>query len=166
MSEELPAPEAAPPPPARRPKRRHWHAKAKKPPEMRSEINVTPLVDVVLVLLIIFMVVTPMLSRGVKVELPETAHHEKVQDTEQLMVSVAADKRVYIDTAFVEPDQVEGAMRKVLEERRRTGKINEIHVRGDKSLSYGDMRKVLEDIHRAGANQVALATDEEKKTGR
>ncbi|MFO0723987.1 MAG: biopolymer transporter ExbD [Myxococcota bacterium] len=161
--------EAAPPPAGAAPKkkknRRHWHAKPKKAPEMRSEINVTPLVDVVLVLLIIFMVVTPMLSRGVKVELPETAHHDKVQDTEQLMVSVAADKRVFIDTDFVEPDQVEGAMRKVLDERRRTGKTGEIHVRGDKSLTYGDMRKVLEDIHKAGATQVALATDEEKKAG-
>src|SRR5215831_468902 len=53
---------------------------------IRSEINVTPLVDVVLVLLIIFMVVTPMLHRGVKIDLPETAHHEKKQDSGEILI--------------------------------------------------------------------------------
>src|SRR5436853_2807989 len=78
-------------------KRRHHHlhhrrASAVSAGTVKNEINVTPLVDVVLVLLIIFMVVTPMLSRGVKVDLPETVHHEKRNDTgEQIVVSISLD---------------------------------------------------------------------------
>src|SRR6478672_7484679 len=81
----------------KRPKRRkhkihHRRENRIKAAAIRSEINVTPLVDVVLVLLIIFMVVTPMLHRGVKIELPETVHHEKKQDSgELLIVSVRGD---------------------------------------------------------------------------
>ena len=70
-----------------------------KPGNTKNEINVTPLVDVVLVLLIIFMVVTPMLHRGVHVQLPETKNHEKKQDTgEQLVVTIRGDGAVFIET--------------------------------------------------------------------
>src|SRR3954465_8504431 len=88
----------------RTPLRRHRtkiHKKrehAIKPGATKNEINVTPLVDVVLVLLIIFMVVTPMLHRGVHIDLPVTEHHDKKQDTgEQLIISVRNDG-VYIET--------------------------------------------------------------------
>src|SRR5690349_17078827 len=79
----------APRPRKRRRPKIHTHRKSVVGAgQARSDINVTPLVDVVLVLLIIFMVVTPMLHRGVKIELPETANHAKKQDTgEQLVVS-------------------------------------------------------------------------------
>ena len=77
----------------------------------RADINVTPLVDVVLVLLIIFMVVTPMLHRGVKIDLPETAHHAQRQDTgEQLIVSVRADG-VYITSLHGSQAAVERLLR-------------------------------------------------------
>ena len=70
-----------------------------KPGNTKNEINVTPLVDVVLVLLIIFMVVTPMLHRGIHVQLPETKNHEKKQDTgEQLVVSIRGDGAIFIET--------------------------------------------------------------------
>ena len=131
---------------------------------VNSDINVTPFVDICLVLLIIFMVVTPMLSRGVKVELPETVHHEKTQDTgQQILVSIDAAKRVYVESDPVENDAVTEAVKRVVEERQRLGKSQEIHVRGDKSLTYGDVRAVLDKIHEAGATQVALATDDPKK---
>ncbi len=165
MSESAPS-GSAPPPPERPRKKRRYHPRPHAPAAstVRSDINVTPLVDVVLVLLIIFMVVTPMLSRGVKVDLPETVHHEKTQDTgQQILVSIAADKRVYVDADPVEPDAVTEAVRKVLDERQRTGKNQDIHVRGDKSLTYGEVRLVLEKVHAAGAQSVALATDEPKK---
>ncbi len=160
-------PPGAPPPGGPRPrKKRRYHPKPHAPAasSVRSDINVTPLVDVVLVLLIIFMVVTPMLSRGVKVELPETVHHEKTQDTgQQILVSIDATKRVFVEADPVEDDGITEAVRKVVEERQRLGKGQEIHVRGDKTLTYGDVRGVLEKIHAAGATQVALATDEPKK---
>src|SRR5215475_6860976 len=81
---------------------------------VRPEINVTPLVDVVLVLLIIFMVVTPMLHRGVDLELPKTAHHSTRQDTgEQLVVSIRPNE-VFIEADRVELDKLAGLLEKDL----------------------------------------------------
>jgi biopolymer transport protein ExbD len=125
--------------------------------QARSEINVTPLVDVVLVLLIIFMVVTPMLHRGVKIDLPETAHHDKKQDTgEQLVVSIR-DDGTYIETDKLDEAALTARLQKELKTISRP-----VHVRADKSLKYGDVRKVLEQIHAAGAQQVAMGTEEQK----
>lgn len=165
MSEQPPnAPGEEPAGRARKKRRYHPRPHAPAAPTVRADINITPLVDVVLVLLIIFMVVTPMLSRGVKVELPETTHHDKANDTgQQLLVSINAEKRVFVETEPVDPDKVTEVLKRVLGERQRTGKSQEIHVRGDKSLSYGDVRAVLDKIHEAGAPSVALATDEPKK---
>jgi biopolymer transport protein TolR len=157
-------PAGAPRPRPRRRRRKSYHA-AIKSTHVRSEINVTPLVDVVLVLLIIFMVVTPMLSRGVKVQLPYTRHHDKTQDTgQQLIVAVTADRRVFVETDAVSDETIIPAIKKALEERGRTGRSQEIHVRGDRSLGYGDVRHVLELVHKAGATQVALAVDEPEKS--
>jgi biopolymer transport protein TolR len=124
----------------------------------KAEINITPLVDVVLVLLIIFMVITPMLHRGVQIDLPETQHHEKKQDTgEQLVVSVRNDG-TYIETEKLEGESLMTRLRQELKSVSRP-----VHIRADKSLSYGAVRKVLEKIHDAGALQVALGTDERKE---
>ena len=124
----------------------------------RSEINVTPLVDVVLVLLIIFMVVTPMLHRGVKIDLPETAHHQKHQDSgEQLVVSVRGDG-VYIETDKLEGERLSARLRQELKTTSRP-----VHIRADRSLSYGAVRKVLEEVHAAGAVTVGLGTEEHKE---
>jgi biopolymer transport protein ExbD len=126
---------------------------------MKTEINVTPLVDVVLVLLIIFMVVTPMLSRGVKVDLPETIHHEKKQDTgEQIVVSIAADGTVFVGSDPGKGEQIVTLVHKAM----GTNMGREVHVKGDKSLEYGQVREVLELIHEAGASKVALGTEEKK----
>jgi len=124
---------------------------------VRSEINVTPLVDVVLVLLIIFMVVTPMLHRGVKIELPETVHHEKKQDSgEMLVVSVRGDG-TYIETDRLEGDLLDTRLRQELKVTSRP-----VLVRADKAMKYGEVRRVLERVHGAGAITVSLATDEHK----
>lgn len=128
---------------------------------VRSEINVTPLVDVVLVLLIIFMVVTPMLTRGMKLELPEALHPEKRPDTgDQIVVSVTEDHNVYIDTEQVPNDRLVELVRHALAKKRSDGGEREVHVKGDRRLSYGDVRKVLERLHEAGAGQIALGADE------
>src|SRR2546423_6403849 len=90
-------------------KRHRWHSSVGKLQRtaMNSEINVTPLVDVCLVLLIIFMVVTPMLQKGVPVNLPVTEDPEKTPDSEkQLLISVKADGSVYLGSAVVGNEQV------------------------------------------------------------
>ena len=149
-------------------KRHHLHAKKSSSlsrSEMKNEINVTPLVDVVLVLLIIFMVVTPMLSRGVAIDLPVTKHHDKKQDTgEQLVVGIAFDGRVFLETDAVNDDKLVQAVRDALGQRKSDGAPKEIHVKGDRRLTYGEVRKVLEKIHEAGAPSVALGTEELKPT--
>ena len=128
-----------------------------KPGNTKNEINVTPLVDVVLVLLIIFMVVTPMLHRGVHVQLPETKNHEKKQDTgEQLVVTIRGDGAVFIETDKIPADQLVERVKHELKKSRP------VHVRGDKSVQYKVVREVLEKIHDAGAQNVGMGTEEQK----
>lgn len=144
-----------------REKRRHRRHHSHKPATgggVRSDINVTPLVDVVLVLLIIFMVVTPMLHRGVDLELPKTNNHSTRQDTgEQIVVSVRADG-VYIEADKVDVDKLSG----LLEAQLKNG-AHPINVKADKALKFGEVRKVLEQVHASGAAQVNLETKENKE---
>ncbi len=145
------------PPRRKRPHIHHKRPSLIKNAAAKSEINVTPLVDVVLVLLIIFMVVTPMLHRGVKIDLPETAHHEKKQDTgEQLVVSVRADG-VFIETDKLEGEQLAARLRQELKTSSRP-----VHIRADRNLKYGEVRKLLEQVHEAGAITVGMGTDDQK----
>jgi biopolymer transport protein TolR len=152
------APTRQPTPPRRRKHKIHKKREgAIKPGATKNDINVTPLVDVVLVLLIIFMVVTPMLHRGVHIDLPITTNHDKKQDTgEQLVVSIREDG-VFIETDKIPDEQLVERIKHELKTPRP------VHVRADKSLKYKDVRKTLEKIHEAGAQNVAMGTDEEKK---
>jgi len=139
-------------------KRHHRHKAAAKPGGIKSDINVTPLVDVVLVLLIIFMVVTPMLHRGVDLELPNTRNHATRQDTgEQIVLSITAAG------AFIEADRVElDKLPSVLEKELKNGP-RPVNVRADRGLKFGEVRKVLEAVHASGATQVNMETDKVKE---
>src|SRR5690349_9583591 len=99
-------------------KSHRWHSSLGKltKTNLNSDINVTPLVDVCLVLLIIFMVVTPMLQKGVPVNLPVTEDPEKTPDTEkQLQISVKSDGSVYLGPNIVRKDQVEASLKEIYE---------------------------------------------------
>jgi len=126
------------------------------------DVNVTPLIDVVLVLLIIFMVVTPMLARGVAVDLPRTKFHEKKADTgEQIIVSIRADGKVFMDKQVFDPgslDRFTAALAEVI----RRNPSREVFVKGDYRIKYRTAREVLEAVHRAGAVGAGLGTEEEK----
>ena len=128
------------------------------------DVNVTPLIDVVLVLLIIFMVVTPMLARGVAVDLPRTKFHEKKADTgEQIIVSIRADGKVFLDkqvfdTSPVALEKFSQALAEII--RRSPGR--EVFLKGDFRIKYKTAREVLEAVHRAGAAGAGLGTDEDK----
>jgi biopolymer transport protein TolR len=126
---------------------------------VRAEINVTPLVDVVLVLLIIFMVITPMIARGVAVELPITAHHDKKSDdNKDLVVSVTAAGLVFLGADEVPLARLTTA---VQEERRRTPDKG-IFLKADHRARYGAARAAMEAIHRAGVEDIQLGTDEKQ----
>jgi biopolymer transport protein TolR len=125
-------------------------------PEVKSEINVTPLVDVVLVLLIIFMVVTPMLQKGVNVMLPITQNPDKKPDNEnQLIISVKSDSTIYIDTNWVPKNDFVTQMKEMYQ--RSPGK--EIMIKGDSRLRYKDIKKVMDMINEAGYENVGLITE-------
>ena len=129
--------------------------------DLNANINVTPLVDVCLVLLIIFMVVTPMLQKGVPVNLPVTDNPDKTPDTEkQLQISVKADGSVYLGPNVVRKDQVETALKEIHE---RTPD-REVAVKGDKLVKYGDVLDVLRACREVGFNDVGLIA-QPKKTG-
>jgi biopolymer transport protein ExbD/biopolymer transport protein TolR len=145
-----------PPPP---PRRRRLAVKRHPKGQVRAEINVTPLVDVTLVLLIIFMVVTPMIVRGVSVDLPITSHHDrKNDDNKDLIVSINASGDVYLNADKVPAGGLTAA---VAEERRRYPDKG-VFVKADRRIHYGAAREVMEAIHRAGVEDVQLGTEEEK----
>lgn len=132
---------------------------------LNSNINVTPLVDVMLVLLIIFMVITPMLQKGKAVQLPTVPTPEKQGDTgKDIVVSLeyaggsASRYRVYLGQYLVE----ESSLRGRLEDELRKNPSFEIYLKGDARLTYGAVRKVMEVCHSAGFGQVKLATEELK----
>jgi biopolymer transport protein ExbD/biopolymer transport protein TolR len=125
----------------------------------KSEINVTPFVDVVLVLLIIFMVVTPMLQRGVDVLLPVTAHHAEKKDTgEQIIISVRRDGAIFLGRDAVDLKLLEARLGQLLQRRPPPP----VFVKGDRRLTFKPIRQVLEACHRAGATGAALATQGKK----
>ncbi len=133
---------------------------------LNAEINVTPLVDVMLVLLIIFMVVTPMLQRGKAVMLPRVSEPEKQSDDgTDLVVSVeylgrgaAFDTNLYLGQNLVDRN----ALRTRLQDELRTDPARQIYLKGDQRLNYGAVREVMEICHQAGFQQVKLATEEQK----
>ena len=125
---------------------------------IKSDINVTPLVDVVLALLIIFMVVTPMLQRGKDVKLPIATKqkHEEGKDVDPMIVSITSDKKVYL-----EKDQVtDEALVAALSAKIAAESWKPILVKGDQSLTFGDVRHVLKDAQDAKAKSVKLGVEE------
>jgi len=120
-----------------------------------AEINVTPLVDVMLVLLIIFMVTAPLLSTSVNIDLPKVAASPINQDSEPLKVQVDAQGGVYLqDEAIQLPDLIAK-----LQAIAKDQKDRRIFVRGDKGNSYGHMLEVMATIIQGGFTKVALVTD-------
>ncbi len=127
----------------------------------KSDINVTPLVDVMLVLLIIFMVITPMLQRGKSVTLPKAAKVEdekKGTDPDPVILSITADKKM-----FVEQDEFDAAgLEAKLKDTLAYLPNKKLLLKGDSTLSVGDMRQVMEITRKAKAKKVFLGVEEQK----
>ena len=122
-----------------------------------AEINVTPFVDVMLVLLIVFMVAAPLLTVGVAVDLPETAAQPIPDQGEPLTVTVAADGVIYVQDTAVDFDSLVPR----LEAIATAGYDQRIYIRGDRSRSYGEVVRVMGRINAAGFRQIGLVTDPE-----
>jgi len=131
-------------------------------PVVRGDINVTPLVDVCLVLLIIFMVVTPMLHEGVDVALPSTVDPAKMpKGQKQLTVAVKQDGSVFVQQNWVTAENLPGTLKEI-----HDGNPDKtVVVKGDKRLKYKDVRKVMRLINEAGFTRVGLAIDKKQAAG-
>ena len=125
---------------------------------VKNEINVTPLVDVVLVLLIIFMVITPMLQRGKDVNLPKSTRVDDEKKGDPLVLSVTTDGKTWIESNEVAESAIEAKVAEAL--RREPGK--KVMLKGDERVTVGDVRKVMQHARLAGARGVALAVQEKK----
>ena len=118
---------------------------------MLGEINVTPLVDVVLVLLLVFMVTAPMMSRGIDVSLP-VANQPRTDEEDRISVTVNAGERIYIQNQLVTPAMLEDKLRAMME--GRTSKV--VYLRADENLRYGRVIAVVDTIKKAGVEQIGL----------
>jgi biopolymer transport protein TolR len=129
-------------------------------PGVRGEINVTPLVDVCLVLLIIFMVVTPMLQKGVAVTLPETVDPAKMpENSKQLVVSIKSDGSVFLQQNYVAEEQIAASLKEIHE----NNPDKTVVVKGDRRLKYKDVRKVMRLINEAGFTRVGLVIEKKQQ---
>ena len=123
--------------------------------EPMSEINVTPFVDVMLVLLIIFMVTAPLLTVGVQVDLPESAAESLTDDQEPLTISINYKGEMFIQEQQVSYEKIMPKLLSIAKNRTDT----RIYVRGDKTINYGRVLEVMGTLSGAGFSKVALISE-------
>ena len=129
--------------------------------KVNSNINVTPMVDVMLVLLIIFMVITPMLQKGVSVDLAKVNSPEAMPDADKedaLIVAVMRDGKIFFGNDPITPDQLTQKVKDRL--TSRTDK--RVYVRADQRAKYGSVVEVVDNVRSAGVDQLGLLTDQKK----
>jgi biopolymer transport protein TolR len=121
-----------------------------------SEINVTPLVDVMLVLLIIFMVTTPMMSQGIPVQLPQASQQSiDMNMDESTILTIAKDGTVYLDDRPIPADRLEFQLRRLHGELA----VRNLFLRGDRRVPYGEVVRVLDMMKRVGLTKVGMVTE-------
>jgi biopolymer transport protein TolR len=134
--------------------RRH---KARRRHRPMAEINVTPFVDVMLVLLIVFMISAPLLTVGVPIDLPETQAKAMEGDTEPITISIRADGTIFLQDEEVDAER----LITILEAITQNGLNDRIYVRGDRAADYGTIMRVMGRLYSAGYKRIGLVTLEE-----
>jgi biopolymer transport protein TolR len=122
---------------------------------LMSDINVTPFVDVMLVLLVIFMVTAPMMLQGVEVDLPETTSQPLASKKENLIISINNKNQVFINDFQVTLDFLQEKLKKILEGREN----REVYLRADKEVSYGFVVSVMSELKEAGVENLGMVTE-------
>ncbi len=122
---------------------------------LMAEINVTPLVDVMLVLLIIFMVTAPMLTQGVDVNLPQANAKALQSEEERLVITVDSNSRIFIGKQSVEFNRLAPVLTGILSRRAD----RQVYFRADRSVSYGFVVKVIAEIRNAGVEKLGMVTE-------
>ena len=122
---------------------------------LMSDINVTPFVDVMLVLLVIFMVTAPMMLQGVEVDLPETTSQPLASKKENLIISINNKNQVFINDFQVTLDFLQEKLKKILEGREN----REVYLRADKEISYGFVVRIMSELKGAGVENLGMVTE-------
>lgn len=136
-------------------------AKRDEGAKVNSEINVTPMADVMLVLLIIFMVVTPMLQKGVSVDMAVTDNPREMPDADKedaVLVAVMRDGKVFLGTEQVAPDNLRTRVQDLLENKMD----KTVYIKADARAKYGQVVDVVDNIRSAGVDQLGLLTEQKK----
>jgi biopolymer transport protein TolR len=131
--------------------RRSWRGRMRP----NSDINITPMVDVMLVLLIIFMVTAPLLTAGVAVDLPKARAKLLSQDKEPLTITIEKSGKVFLQETEVSPQELVPRLTAIAE----NGYDQRIFVRGDKSVDYGTVMQVMGELNAAGFRRIGLVTE-------
>jgi biopolymer transport protein ExbD len=130
--------------------------------EVKSDINVTPLVDVMLVLLIIMMIIAPMLQKGVDVKLPQAANTaDKPETQEQTVVAITADRRLFLNSAPVREDDLTQKVLEYLE----TKKEKTVLIKGDEDAPYSSIMAAMDKLRAAQIENIALVTEKKARAG-
>jgi biopolymer transport protein TolR len=129
---------------------------------VKSDINVTPLVDVMLVLLIIMMIVTPMLNQGVAVRLPTAENTtDKPQSDQQTVLAIAANKSMYLNAKPVQESELAAKINELLE----TKKEKNVVIKADEEVEYGAVMAAMDQLRQAGLEDIGLITERKKAGG-
>jgi len=129
---------------------------------VKSDINVTPLVDVMLVLLIIMMLVAPMLQKGVDVRLPSATNTtDKPETSDQTVIAIAADKRIYVNAVQVRAAELTAKVTDTFEEKK--SKI--IIIKADEDVDYGTVMDTMDALSKAGAEDMGLIVEKRARAG-
>jgi len=120
-----------------------------------AEINVTPLVDVMLVLLIIFMVTAPMLTQGVDVNLPQATAKALRSEEERLVITVDANSRIFIGKQPVEFNRIGGVLQQIVAQRSD----RQVYFRADRTVPYGLVVKVIAEVRNSGIEKLGMVTE-------
>ena len=123
-----------------------------------SEINVTPFVDVMLVLLIIFMVAAPLLTVGVPIDLPESQARQLNSETQPITISVREDGKVFLQETEIDPAEIVPKLTAIAE----NGYDERLYVRGDRATNYGTVMRIMGAVNAAGYKKIGLVTLQEQ----
>jgi biopolymer transport protein TolR len=139
-------------------------AKRNEGAKVNSDINVTPMVDVMLVLLIIFMVITPMLQKGVSVDLATVNNPEQMPDADKedaLIVAIMRDGKIYFGNDRIEPDQLTSKVK----DRIANKTDKRVYIRADARAKFGSVVEVVDNVRAAGVDDLGLLTEQRKQSG-
>jgi len=135
-----------------------------KAPELMPDINVVPMADIMLVLLIIFMVITPMMQKGFSVDMAQTNNPREMPDADKedaVLLAVTRDARIYLGSQQIAQEQITEKVREMIQARLD----KTVYIKSDARAKYGNVVKVVDEVRAAGVDQIGLLTEKVEKAG-